>query len=153
MTAAPVTTHASVPCTFPGRQAIERASDGLALLLGTRLGRSGGAELVFLVGEAESTITSPSRGTGSAVDTLRQMAALLEGLRALGSGHVLDDVLTQINADSRVVRLFDPKLMPTPGQLKSQIDSHLGHGSPASGASDASQALSDALAELRRSLR
>ena len=29
---------------------------------------------------------------------------------------MLDDVLTQINADSRVVRLFDPNLMPTPGQ-------------------------------------
>ncbi|MFL6764514.1 MAG: hypothetical protein ACJ8FO_04880 [Sphingomicrobium sp.] len=77
----------------------------------------------------------------------------LEALSVAPAPLVLDDVLTQINGDSRVVRLFDPKLMPTPGQLKSQIDSHLGHGSPAGGASDASQALSDALAELRRSLR
>ena len=77
----------------------------------------------------------------------------LDALSVAPAPLVLDDVLTQINADSRVVRLFDPKLMPTPGQLKSQIDSHLGQESPASGASDASQALSDALAELRRSLR
>ena len=61
-----------------------------------RLGRSGGAELVFLIEEAGTHVSSPSRATGSAVDTLRQMAVLLEGLRALGSGHVLDDVLTLV---------------------------------------------------------
>ena len=66
---------------------------------------------------------------------------------------VLDDVLREIAADSRVVRLFDPKLMPTPGQLKSRIDNHLGQGSAAAAPADASQALSDALAELKRSLR
>ena len=61
-----------------------------------RLGRSGGAELVFLVEEAGSSVSSPSRGPVSAVETLRQMAALLEGLRALGSGHVLDEVLALV---------------------------------------------------------
>jgi hypothetical protein len=66
---------------------------------------------------------------------------------------VLDDILAEIGPDARVVRLFDRKAMPTPGQLKSRIDSHLDQESPKSGASDASQALSDALAELRRSLR
>ena len=66
---------------------------------------------------------------------------------------VLDDILTELGPGARVVRLFDPKAMPTPGQLKSRIDSHIERGSPESGASDASQALSDALAELRRSLR
>lgn len=65
---------------------------------------------------------------------------------------VLDDVLKQIGPDSRVVRLFDHKAMPTPGQLKSRIDDHLGGVTPPAEA-DASQALSDALAELRRSLR
>ena len=65
---------------------------------------------------------------------------------------VLDDVLAQISPDSRVVRLFDRKAMPTPGQLKSRIDDHLGKSAPQA-QSDASQALSDALAELRRSLR
>ena len=66
---------------------------------------------------------------------------------------VLDDILAEIGPDARVVRLFDRQAMPTPGQLKSRIDSHLDQESPKSGASDASQALSDALAELRRSLR
>src|SRR5712691_6393666 len=62
-----------------------------------RLGRSGGAELVFLIEDAAgSAVSSSSRTSGSAVDTLRQMAALLEGLRALGSGHVLDEVLALV---------------------------------------------------------
>ena len=63
---------------------------------------------------------------------------------------VLNDILAEIAPDSRVVRLFDRSAMPSPGQLKSRIDDHIGQG-PAQ--SDASQALSDALAELRRSLR
>lgn len=70
-----------------------------------------------------------------------------------GDPLVLDDILSELGPDSRVVRLFDRKAMPTPGQLKSRIDSHLGQGSAPAGASDASQALADALAELRRSLR
>jgi len=73
----------------------------------------------------------------------------------------LDDILAEIGPDSRVVRLFDRKAMPatTPGQLQSRIASHLADGAPLSApsdtaaASDASQALSAALAELRRSLR
>ena len=69
-----------------------------------------------------------------------------------GEPLVLDDILAELGPDARVVRLFDRKAMPTPGQLQSRIDSHLAQGSSA-GASDASQALSDALAELRRSLR
>ena len=65
----------------------------------------------------------------------------------------LDDILAEFGPDSRVVRLFDRKAMPTPGQLKTRIDDHLQHGTPAPVQSDAAQALSDALAELRRSLR
>lgn len=65
---------------------------------------------------------------------------------------VLDDVLAEIGPESRVVRLFDRKSMPTAGQLKTKIDDHLRNGSAAA-QPDASQALSDALAELRRSLR
>ena len=62
---------------------------------------------------------------------------------------VLDDILAELQPDSRVVRLFDPAAMPTPGQISARIDRHLaGDSSPA----DASQALHDALAELRRSL-
>lgn len=71
---------------------------------------------------------------------------------APGAPLELDDILTEIGPDARVVRLFDRRAMPTPGQLKSRIDSHLDH-SPLAPASDASQALSAALAELRRSLR
>jgi hypothetical protein len=65
---------------------------------------------------------------------------------------VLDDVLAAVGADARVVRLFDRKAMPTPGQLGSSIDRHLERDSR-SAHPDAAQALSDALAELRRSLR
>lgn len=66
---------------------------------------------------------------------------------------VLDDVLAELGPDSRVVRLFDPKTMPTPGQLNDRIERHLlGEAGPAA-PQDASQALHDALAELRRSLR
>src|SRR5215217_741668 len=35
---------------------------------------------------------------------------------------VLDDVLAELGPNSRVVRLFEPSAMPTPGQLKSRID-------------------------------
>ena len=66
---------------------------------------------------------------------------------------VLDDVLAELAPDSRVVRLFDPAAMPTPGQLNHRIERHLERGAPPAPPQDASQALHDALAELRRSLR
>jgi serine phosphatase RsbU (regulator of sigma subunit)/pSer/pThr/pTyr-binding forkhead associated (FHA) protein len=59
-----------------------------------RLGRSGGAEMVFLVDEA--TPSQHERTTTSAIGDLRQIAALLEGLRALGTGRVLDEVLALV---------------------------------------------------------
>ena len=66
---------------------------------------------------------------------------------------VLDDVLAELGEDSRVVRLFDPAAMPSPGELRTRISNHL-DGSDASLLSpDASQALHDALSELRRSLK
>ena len=71
----------------------------------------------------------------------------------------LHDILEEIGPDSRVVRLFDRKAMPTPGQLQSRIAEHMKDGTSRSapsnlaGAADASKALSEALAELRRSLR
>lgn len=64
---------------------------------------------------------------------------------------LLDDVLAELGPDSRVVRLFDPASMPTPGELRARIDRHLNGGRPGPPA-DASQALHDALAELRRAL-
>ena len=63
---------------------------------------------------------------------------------------LLDDILAELGPDSRVVRLFDPEAMPTPGQLKSKIDRHL---EPGEDAADAGQALHHALADLRRSIR
>jgi serine phosphatase RsbU (regulator of sigma subunit)/pSer/pThr/pTyr-binding forkhead associated (FHA) protein len=59
-----------------------------------RLGRSGGAEMVFLVTESIPQVEKAS--TTTAIGDLRQIAALLEGLRALGSGRVLDDVLSLV---------------------------------------------------------
>ena len=64
---------------------------------------------------------------------------------------VLDDILAEIAPDSRVVRLFDPAAMPTPGQLNARIERHLTGDSPMAAPHDASQALHEALEELRRS--
>jgi phosphoserine phosphatase RsbU/P len=58
-----------------------------------RLGRTGGAEMVFLLAETHPPV---DRATTTAIGDLRQIAALLEGLRALGSGRVLDDVLSLV---------------------------------------------------------
>lgn len=65
----------------------------------------------------------------------------------------LDDILAELSGDSHVVRLFDPATMPTPGQLKSRIDEHLDVEATPEQHADGVQALHDALAELRRSLR
>lgn len=66
---------------------------------------------------------------------------------------VLDDVIAQLAPDSRVVRLFDPVAMPTAGELNQRIERHLVRGAAPAAPADASQALHEALAELRRSLR
>ena len=59
-----------------------------------RLGRSGGAEMVFLVADGDPPVEKSP--TTTAIGDLRQIASLLEGLRALGSGRVLDDVLSLV---------------------------------------------------------
>jgi phosphoserine phosphatase RsbU/P len=73
-----------------GEQVTERA---LAHGDRIRLGRSGGAEMIFLLADAAPP---PEKSTTTAIGDLRQIAALLEGLRALGSGRVLDDVLSLV---------------------------------------------------------
>jgi serine phosphatase RsbU (regulator of sigma subunit) len=73
-----------------GEQVTERA---LAHGDRIRLGRTGGAEMVFLLADSAAPV---DRATTTAVGDLRQIAALLEGLRALGSGRVLDDVLALV---------------------------------------------------------
>jgi serine phosphatase RsbU (regulator of sigma subunit) len=57
-----------------------------------QLGRTGGAEMVFLIDD----VPHERQATSSPVGDLRQVAALLEGLRALGSGRVLDEVLALV---------------------------------------------------------
>src|SRR5688500_2656738 len=58
-----------------------------------QFGRASGADVVFLTGDAPA---HTDRSHASAVNDLRQLAALLEGLRALGSGRVLDEVLAMV---------------------------------------------------------
>jgi len=58
-----------------------------------RLGQSVDVEIVFAVGDEAP---SAEKSAVSAAVELRQMAALLEGLRALGSGRVLDEVLALV---------------------------------------------------------
>lgn len=59
-----------------------------------QFGRTGGAEVLFLTEAA--TAPSATSSAGTAVGDIRQMATLLEGLRALGSGRVLDEVLVLV---------------------------------------------------------
>jgi sigma-B regulation protein RsbU (phosphoserine phosphatase) len=59
-----------------------------------RLGRTDAAELVFLTRRDEPALIPLDPHSG--IPDLRQMSALLDGLRALGSGRVLDDVLTTV---------------------------------------------------------
>ncbi|MCM3881676.1 MAG: SpoIIE family protein phosphatase [Vicinamibacterales bacterium] len=54
-----------------------------------RLGRSGNAELIFLLGDAIDSTLSPSSG----IVDFRQISTLLDSLRAMGSARVLDEVL------------------------------------------------------------
>src|SRR5712692_6166636 len=58
-----------------------------------RLGQAGDTEIVFFI---EDEAPSVEKSAVSAATELRQMAALLEGLRGLGSGRVLDEVLAMV---------------------------------------------------------
>jgi len=79
------------------RQIIEQVlADGDRI----RLGHSGGAELVFRLGQELHTTTGDA--LSSTVGEIRTVAALLEGLRALGPGRALDDVLALV-LDSAIV--------------------------------------------------
>ena len=55
-----------------------------------RLGRGGGADLTFLADDDSGR--QNGRSTTGARDDLRQLASLLAGVRALGSGRVLQDI-------------------------------------------------------------
>lgn len=58
-----------------------------------RLGQTDAVELVFLV---DGETVTRFRGSGSSLPDLPQMTAILNGLRAVGSGRVLDEVLTMV---------------------------------------------------------
>ena len=68
---------------------------------------------------------------------------------------LLEDVLA-VPEDSRVVQLFAVPRLPSPGELKARIDAHLAEREPGAEVAqlplDASAALREALADLRRSI-
>ena len=57
-----------------------------------RLGRSGSAELVFLL---HAAVDAPSGHTSAVID-FRRISSLMDSLRSLGSARVLDDVLALV---------------------------------------------------------
>ena len=73
----------------------ERLTADKALIHGDqiRFGQAGDTEINFFVDDEAPSV---EKSAVSAATELRQMAALLEGLRALGSGRVLDEVLALV---------------------------------------------------------
>ena len=69
-----------------------------------------------------------------------------------GSELLLDDRLVSPGGDSRVIRLFDPRTLPTAGELHEQIEHHV-RARDGAAYPDATAQLHQALAELRSSLR
>lgn len=98
-----------------------------------RLGRGGGAELV--VGDELGTNLGAS-GTGG-VNDLRQVAALLEGLRALGSGRILDEVLALVLDTAIEIARADRGFIML-GEDSGQLDFKLARGRDRHTLSDAS---------------
>lgn len=101
------------------------------------------AEQRFIVSSFDSPAFSPV-----ALDELVLTQADQVGCEEL----LLEQALTHFGPGSRVVRLFEPAAMPTPGELKGRIDRHLSIARQAA-PPDGSEALFEALAELRRSIR
>ena len=86
-------------------------------------------------------------------ETLLLDQPLMEQGAAAVAELLLDDPLPIAEPGSRVVQLFADGRMPSAGQLLNRIDRHLGDNGKLLPTADASDALSEALAELRRSLR
>jgi serine phosphatase RsbU (regulator of sigma subunit) len=92
-----------------------------------RLGQSDDTEIVFFIGDEAP---SHERSAVAAASEIRHMAGLLEGLRALGSGRVLDDVLTLVldsaidvtGAERGFIMLANPL-----GQLEFNLARSRGH--------------------------
>lgn len=65
---------------------------------------------------------------------------------------VLEDILAEPGPDARVVRLFDLRAMAAAEEIRADSGGHLSERPSPTAPPDASQALHDALAQLRRSL-
>lgn len=106
-----------------------------------------------VLGENELMLETPYAADELLLDLPLVQPADLSAVAEL----LLDDPLPAPAVDSRVVQLFAGNRMPTAGQLQRRIDRHLAgdeqHHDRAPTPQDASDALSEALAELRRSLR
>lgn len=76
---------------------------------------------------------------------------LLTETVATGDELLLDDPLDQPAPDSRVIRLFDPRTLPTAGDLHDRIERHLQR--PSLAYPDATLELHEALSALKNSLR
>lgn len=129
------------------------------------IGSAAGVALAFLLsgGVLQAIQPKPRRLPVSIfdvreVDPIEEPELLLTEVFEPGAAEpedalILDDILAKLSADSRVVRLFNSAAMPTAGELKSQIDRHLDNEASAAQTFDATQALHDALAELRHAIR
>jgi serine phosphatase RsbU (regulator of sigma subunit) len=86
-----------------------------------RLGQTDAVDLVFL---SDDETASGLRDAGSNITSLKQMTAILNGLRALGSGRVLDEVLTLVLDGALEVTTADRgfvMLAGTGGELQFRI--------------------------------
>jgi len=108
-----------------GREVLEHAlADGDRI----RLGRSDAVELVFETGEG--TI-SAIRDSSSDITDLRQISVVLDVLRVLGSGRVLDDVLNHMLDSALELSKADRGFVMLPdagGRLEFKTARQRGHG-------------------------
>lgn len=163
-----------------GDELIGWSIDGLAAAL---LGMAGGACLLILGLPREAVVAAATLCLG-ALGVLRQVRPEARRFRvrtfalkpvafdvAAPDQEILElvdvaadeplelvDALPQAPEDSRVVQLFAPRTLPTPGELARRIEHHLEQGGEERGGKDlelevdAAAALRQALGELRRSL-
>src|SRR5687767_2866973 len=130
---------------------LERAADvAAAAVLATAVGFAAGAAGLGAVPTIFAAVAASlgaftvlrNVSTGHRIYDLPAFEPLpLELAQEAGEELVLDDALEVVRPDARVVRLFDPA-------LESRSAARSGSAPP-----DAAQALTEALAELRRSLR
>ena len=131
------------------------AGIGAFLVAWAALRRIGGAAERFPLPHFDSTPAGPEPIEHMAADCRRsfEQSGAPPEQQSGANELLLDDILESIGPDSRVVRLFDPKALPTAGELQARIDHHLRTALPAPTPPDATEELHEAIRELRRSLR